>query len=584
MAYQPLTDQTKDEEICERVNAWFRDCESYHDTLLRAQNEAVQYYLGNQTRRHEVPAYNSDTVFNRIFEATETIIPIVTGAAHQFMTMPAQENEVSLERARKHQQVLNLKYEELEIRSLLEVVVRDIILKRFGVIEYGWDSQKDDVGVWVRDPRSIYIPKVRRPAHELDYVIRIAEFTAEQISEEFDVDIDTLKSGSQRTISRTGDTESSDEIYQVEIIYTPEVFIYKHGETILEKIANPLFDFTGASTTTDEATGEEYQYYGSTNYLARPEIPLVFFAPFRTGDGPVADTGLADVAIPIQDDINVAKRQILDNLRRMGNSQVYVDSDAMSSEQRDAITNEPGLILHGPNLASENRIRREPATPIPGTHFSNLADSIASFDNVFGTHGALRGAANNETLGGQIMDRQQNMSRIEQLTRELNRGMSRLAKGLTQVMKLYYTEEQVIRMMGSDGAVEFLRFLNTDIEPGVVIHTKSGTPPMLDPVARHNQAIQLWQLQAIDPETLFERLEFDDPQMTAQKLAAWRAGQLLLESQVKTAAERQTANATAANTQQTRNVETPNNVIDRANQQVTQAGRGQAPLTNTPLQ
>jgi hypothetical protein len=161
------------------------------------------------------------------------------------------------------------------------------------------------------------------------------------------------------------------------------------------------------------------------------------------------------------------------------------------------------------------------------------------------------------------------------------------------MMKMYYTDEKAYKLLGRDGAIQFIKFINDDIEDGIVIDTKSGTPPILDPVQRFNQAIQLWQLGALDPESLFERLEFADPQMTAQKLAAWKAGQLLFESQVrqqeaqaaataKAGAEGTPANAEDAGieTENDRNVESASNVIDRAMTRID--GGGKAPLTNTP--
>lgn len=595
--YITFGEGTTDEKLIEQIDAWMKDAESYHDALLRKQNEALRYYLGDQTNRDEVPPHNSDTVFNRIFEATETIIPIITGSAHQFISVPAEENEVSLMRAQKVAKVLSKKYEDTEVRRKLENISRDIIIKRFGVLEWGWDIDTDDVNCWVRDPRTIYIPKLRVDAHDLPYVIKIAEFDEREMTEFFpDVDLKDMAPGRKKQTGKETDAHAAD-VYQVQVVYTPEYFVWRCNDKVLKKMVNPYYDFEGSDyeeVETDQKgkvkmrVTKEYN-----NHLDRPEIPFIFFTPFTTGDAPIAEISLCEAAMPIQDDINVAKRQILDNLRRMGNGQVYVDTEALSQEQADAITNEPGLILIGNNLASENRIRREAATPIPASHFTNLADSINSFDNIFGVHGAVRGASNNETLGGQIMDRQQNLSRIEQLTRELNRGVARLADAYVQMMKMYYTEEKVFRFLGSDGAVEFLRFINDDVERGIVIETKSGSSPSLDPLTRQNQAIQLWQLQALDPETLFERLEFPDPQLTAQKLQAWRTGQLMLQSQVRQqeAAQKAQLGMEAQMQQQMAdaqpmgeemsNVEMPESSLQRSQQDIG-GGAGRAPLQNTP--
>lgn len=557
--------------------------------MLAEQNKCVRYYLGDQTDLKDIPDFNSDSVYNRIFEGTETIVPIVTGSAHQFIAIPGQENERSVERAKKLQKVLLRKYEELEVQRHLENATRDIILKRFGVLKWFWNTTLDDVDVKALDPRVVLFPKLKVDANELPYVLELQDYTKSEIEDFFpDVDANTLVKGHKNEgFSQPYSPNSDDDIYQVVEAWTPEYVVWKQEDKVLKKMANPYFDFEGIEETTKQTKQNgkivEKKYLRFKNHLSRPQMPYIFLNPFTTLDAPVAEASLAEIAIPIQDDINTQKRQIINNLVKMGNGQVYVDTGALTEELVNGITSEPGLVLEGANLASENRIRRDAGVPLPNAHFSNLQESIVAFDNVFGTHGATRGAATGGTLGGQILNRQQDLSRIEQLTRVLNRAVARLADGFTQMMKLFYDTEHVIKILGRDGAIEFVRFTGNDIEEDVVLDVKSGTPPILDPIARFNQAVQLWQLGALDPETLFERLEFADPQAASQKLFAWKNNQLLFESQLRQKEAEVGAAAKAAASAKPgegRDVETSNDVIQRAEASVNR--RGGAPLNNTP--
>ena len=115
------------------------------------------------------------------------------------------------------------------------------------------------------------------------------------------------------------------------------------------------------------------------------------------------------------------------------------------------------------------------------------------------------------------------------MTREVNRGVYQLANGIVQLVKMFYDKNKVRSYIGDEG-VTFLKFNGDKVQKGTKIIVRDGQPVILDPQARFNQAIQLWQLGAIDPETLFEMLEFPDPQTAAKKTASWRAGQLLLGS------------------------------------------------------
>lgn len=566
------------EDLNTIIDLWVKESQSWHDVMLQAQNKSVRYYLGDQTEKSDIPEYNSDTVFNRIFEATETVVPIVSGTAHQFVALPAEDNEKSLAKSKIFQKILSRKYEDLKFKQKLGNVTRDMILKRFGVMKWFWDFETDDIGIKVVDPRLILIPKIRCDAKDLPYKIEIQGYDKDEMKEFFpDAKIDEVSKA--KTISTARGTEDELKDYQVLEVWTSEYVVWRAGDTILKRMANPYYDWTGVEekkeieTPTGKVIKKTFKKY--TNFLDQPRDPFVFFAPFTTGDTPVSETCLTEIALPIQDDINVQKRAIVNNLVKMGNGQILMDSDVMPSELRDQITSEAGLIIEGKNLVSENRYRREAGVPLPNSHFQNLQHSIASFDSVFGVHGSVRGASDSDTLGGQIMDRQQGLSRIQQLTEVINVGVGELVDGLTQLMKMFYTEEHTIKILGKDGTIEFLNFNQEGIEQGATIDVKDGMPNTFDPIQRSNQAIQLWQLGAIDPITFFERLEFPDPEETAQKLLAWKQGELLMESEIR---QQENATGTEVKAQadrKTRAIENQQTMIQRAQEGI---GGGAASL------
>jgi len=170
-----------DDDLIITKNAWLRESRPYHDELLMHQEKCLKYYKGDQTERLQVQSYNSDVVYNRVFEGTETLVPIITGSAHQFLALPGVDSEVAIKNAQQLQKVLARKYTDLDIQKLNEGVARDMILKRFGVLEWGWDIQTDDVCVWWIDPRLVLIPRLRCPANKLPYVGVIEEYSEWEI-------------------------------------------------------------------------------------------------------------------------------------------------------------------------------------------------------------------------------------------------------------------------------------------------------------------------------------------------------------------------------------------------------------------
>ena len=567
----------KDEDLLITFQAWLRESQTYHDYLLTYQQQSEEYYKGNQTERDQVPRHNTNTVENRIFEAVETIVPVSTSKAHQFVVLPGSEAETSVKRANSLQKVLTRKYETLEIQRRLERVTRDFMLYRFSCMKWEWGYEKDDVDARVIDPRLMLVPKMRCDPHDLPYKIEIQEYTKREMEEYWPkVKIDELSP--EAKIQTGSENNSKKKLYRVyEVWAYGEVVVWFCSDKVLEKKANPYYDFKGTEKAYLQKTKKGAKISKKlvfSNVFDRPTDPYVFFSSYEVGDEPFGSVSLVEVAIPIQDAINRQKRAIIDNLRRMGNGQVYLDSDAMSEEEAQNITDEVGLIIRGEGLASQGKIKREPGTPLPTAHFSNLTHSEAVFDNLMGVHGATRGNAQGGTLGQDLISRQQDFTRIDLITRVLNRGVAKLAIGLVQLMKMYYTETQVVKILGEEGAVEFVRLNRDDIEDYIEIIVKSGDVLPMDKVSLRTEAVQLWQLGALDPVTLFERLEFPNPAKAAERLMAWKSGQLTQETQAKIAeiaagaqygAQAKAATETATPMGETgKAVETPSNVLQRA--------------------
>lgn len=588
-----------EDELRKTFEQWLKESRTYHDTLMKAQKVAHEYYIGNQTAKDFVANGNTDTVENRIFEAVETIVPITTSKAHQFVVLPGSENEKSMQRAANLQKILSRKYETLEMQKKLEHVTRHLLIYRFGVLKPEWNWQTDDVDVRVIDPRMILVPKMNLDPHELPYKIEIQDYTRKELEDYFP---DYKKVGELTPEAEIdiGRVDFDKKLYRVYEVWTNEMVAWFCNKKLLEKRANPYFDFKG-----EERPYVEQKKRGKgakigkrlvfSNILDRPIDPYVFFTTYVVGQEPLGSTSLVEVVMPIQDAINTQKRRIIDNLRRMGNGQVYIDTDAMSEEEAANITDEVGLIIRGEGIASQNKIRREPGTQLPIAHFNNLTHSESVFDNIMGVHGATRGNAGGKTLGQDIISRQQDFTRIDLITRVLNRGVSRVALLLVQMMKMYYDETKVVKIIGEEGAIEFVRLNRDDIEDYIEIIVKSGETLPMDKVSLRTEALQLWQLGGLDPVTLFERLEFPNPAKAAERLVAWKQGQLTAEtqSQIQQIAAQAafapaptpgaggaTPSAPAKSGESGREIETPMNVVQRA----TAGVGGSANLTATPKQ
>jgi len=524
---------TTPEKMVEIFTAWLEESKPYHDDILRHQTEAEKYYLGDQTDKNDIPAYLSNTVLNRIFEAVETMVPIVTSSAHQFIATPAGENPASAAKSKIVGDALIYQYEHLNIQELLERVTRNMMIRRYGVLKWFWNSDKDDVDVKEIDPRLIIVPKLRLDPHDLPYVMEIQGYTEEEMEDLFGKEKTSQAAKGQGSVS-TGakDKDTDSKLYQVFEVWTDKVVAWFAPGVMLDRKENPFYDFTGTTKKKYDAIRgkivKENKFY---NHLNEPEKPFIFFTPFNISDGPLPDISLVEIGMPVQDSINDQKRSIINNSKQMGNGQLLIDSETMTEEESENLTNQPGLIIRGKGAASENRVRREAGVPIPSSHFSNLQHSEMVFDNIMSVHSSTRGVAAAKTLGQDILSRQQDYTRIDTFTRILNRGVSRLANGLVQLMKMFYDETHLFKLVGEEGAIAFVSLNRDNIEDNINIVVKSGQNLPMDDISLRTEAVQLWQLGAISPITLFKRLKFTNPELEAANLLAWKQGQLDMETQ-----------------------------------------------------
>jgi hypothetical protein len=89
------------------------------------------------------------------------------------------------------------------------------------------------------------------------------------------------------------------------------------------------------------------------------------------------------------------------------------------------------------------------------------------------------------------------------------------------MMYVYYDESHIGAVIGRDKAQEYVALSNQDFTRKLTVSVKEGSLIPKDSVSKAEQAIQLAQLQMIDPITLFDRLEFPNPRETAKRLWIW---------------------------------------------------------------
>ena len=519
-----------DQELLSLSQQFLGESQPFHDALLKVQKNNEQYYLGNQTKKNSIPTHKCNAVQNQIFMGVETIVPVMTSNAAQFVATPAQETDESQELANSLQEILKLQYDARRVKKHLEQAARHMIIYRLGIIKVFWDEYIDDWNLRTVRPQRIWIPKYGSNVDELPYVLEKIDMTNEEIREFFGEEaFKKVKQTAKGAEMLPGEEERTAyaNIHTVWEIWTNDFVFWRCETTILKKQKNPYFDWTGRKEKNKDEFGNDVEKDVFYNHFRRPRKPYVFISPFKLGTSVVGETSLIEQGVPLQDIINTLGRSIVNNAKKMGNSAWFVDAEVMEEEKaKSAITNEEGLIIYGTGVANPNLMRREAPPPLPAYIPNTKIQAENAFDNIFGTHATTRGERKQpETLGGRIMLKQADISRIDLLVREVDRAVSEIGNWAVQMMKMFYESEKTIKIYGENG-LKFIQFSRDNIEDGIEVAVKEGSTLQVDELSRRNEAVQLFQIGALDPITLYERLKFSNPEEAAERLVRWLTGQL----------------------------------------------------------
>lgn len=521
-AYKTPTMKTEDKDLVSIGNAWEKESSEYHEDLARKvwkPNE--DYYFGRQTELDRIPSDMSNYVQNQVFMGVETIIPIMTANPPQFIVEPPDESDVSVKYADKLQKILAIQYETMDVKTKGEMIMRHMAIYRFGAWKPYWDYEENNWNVKYVRPKRLYFPKVTT---DLPYIMELVDITAQEFKDVFgEVKFQEFLKDRGIEVKEDQITKVSG-LYSIWEIWTKDMVFWKGKSMIIDKRENPTYDWKNKDK----------------NHFLHPQIPYILASVFRLGNEPIGETDLIQQTIPIQDVVNVSSRLIINNGTKTGNMQWFVDSQVMSQEEADTkLTNSPGLIVYGNGVANPNLLRRDPPPPLP-TYIENIKVSAErAFDNIFGTHSTTRGEQQRqETLGGRMLLKQADIGRIDLAVREYERVVALLGNWGVQLMKVNFAEVKTFKFYGENG-LEFIKLESFMIQKGVKVVVKSGTTLPTDEISKRREGLELWGMNGIDPVTLFERLKFPNPEESAQKLQAWRTGQLAEEAALKAKAQGQ---------------------------------------------
>lgn len=523
-----------DEEIIVLTRQWENFYRSYYYDIQKQQEISYNYWLGKHATDSSDAIDGRVLVDNLIFEATETFLPIATRNNPD----PVVSTDDSPEGQKLSYDIKNMlvfQADKQKLRMKLKSLTRDWALYKLGCVKVDWNNERNDIKTEV-------IPSKRLILDRDGHVDEGGIFRGEYIGERKKISASKLAEMFPRKKAEIKDKCKSKMATKLEITewwYKGTDVFFTLEDICLGKFKNPHWNYDGdvpLSTPQPQIAinadlGEEgddsapdTQFVEGKNHLDEPSSPYIFLTVFNTRIHPHDDTSLILQNLPLQDLINKRMRQIDKNVESQNNGLVV--SEVFTSEQAGnaAAALRRGGAIRVPAGDVTKAFLRDAAPALPPDVFANLADARKELRNIYGTSGSTpEGQASEDTARGKILVNQLDSSRIGGgVTEYIEQVADSIYNYWVQMMYVHYDEPHYASAIGMQGALEVITLHNSDLNRTIMVTVKEGSLIPKDPLTQRNEAVDLWSANAIDPITLYTKLDYPDPYEAAKQLLLWQ--------------------------------------------------------------
>ncbi len=505
-----------DEELLELRDEYERRHSSYYPKIEPRTKQNKIYYAGAEYTSGLQTKKGVSS--NLIFESEETFLPEAL-AKNPEPVVWSDNTPEGEDASSQIKSILQYKADTMGLRKKLGIVLRHWGIYFIGIVKYGWDKKNKDFTVSVRNPKNFvwdgdaYIDETGR--YIGDFIGERCTVTAKKLIEEFPK--------SKAYINLKVDGKMGTKCTYTEW-WNDEFCFYTFEDEVLDKHKNQFFNYDEKEKNTPEEQ-EDYDLEEETvtpgkNHFSSPIMPYTFFSVFTLQEQPHDITNLIEQSIPNQDRILDRDLQISRNLRA-GNNSLIMDDRFFTIEtaRQGASAIEDG----DPILGNVEGVKRLPASPLPSGILEAQENDKQTLRGIFGTSGITpQEQSSTSTARGMILNQDQDSSRIGGgIGESLEQFADAIFNWMLQLMYVFYDEPHYAAIVGQGNAVSYVKIVNSDINRQFVVSVSPNSMAPKDEISVQNQAVSLFTGHSLDPLSLFQKLNFSDPQETALKTAIW---------------------------------------------------------------
>ncbi len=553
MPVEEYESSMSEEDIVKLTTLWKRTYGVYYDPIQKGQTLSFNYWVGKHRQYDALNASTNSAVGedmgvtdNLIFEAIETFLPIAT-RANPDPLVQADPSDLGQQLAHDIKVALVNWADKQLLRRKLAKGTRQWLINRLGAFKLAWNPITKQIELSIPNVKRMVFDKDgwidERGEFQGDYMGEKKQASAERLIEMFPKHKLLITTKSQGKLGTK--LEYLEWWYRTGTNWTDT--FYTLDDKVLGKFKNPNWNYDVPGEEAKEAeldseTGEVIQEgmeaqegTPGVNHLKEMTAPYRFLSIFNTGEQPHDNTSLILQNIPQQDKINRRENQIESNVKGMNNGMI-VSGTAFTEEQASQAASalRRGVAIRVPNGDVGKAVMFPERPALPADVFNSLKDARAELRNIFGTSGSTpEGVKGQDTVRGKVLVNQMDSSRIGGgITEYLEQVADSIYNLVVQFMFVFYDEEHYVTAAGAVSGMELVTLKNTNF-PGLKtldITVKEGSLIPKDPLTQRNEAIDLWSANAIDPRSLYKKLDFPDPDEAANQLILW---QMLQKGQIQ---------------------------------------------------
>jgi hypothetical protein len=520
-----------DKDIIRNLNQRINDSEAYW-------NDAKGFDLKNQraenTRMHlgkidESGLYKHQKQYkeNQVFVGEESIVSYVTSQIAGPLVIPAGDQEIhkifagNLEKAIKCYfggDVLDF----VNIESLAELWVRDILNKRIAIGHFYYDKDLDEIVLEHVDPEHVILDKNAKLGKNPGFVCHVLKRSPEELINEFPEKEKEILS--KLGIQRKTPKQMTQEIAIRKVWVThydkdnkpQEGVVWYFENIVLEKMRNPNWLYAKSNL----------------NLLKYPKKPYIFGNLVNYGTHVIDSTTPLEQAAEMQKYLMRRGRQIAENADKANGILVIGTSSGLSKDDGQNITGDPNQKLFVDNddgKGLSELVMQLQAQVLPQYVIQDKMDARMQIGNLMGAPTDFTGSQADDgdpTLGEVMIKKNQAAGRQDMMVRAITRMLGQAYQYYVQMAIVWYTNKHEFTYDAGDGEFDFITLRRELIHTG--IRVKASKPANPDRSRIEAIILKLLEQKAISLLDAYKILQLDNAQQLYDNWAKQSADPMAL--------------------------------------------------------